>query len=111
MEVKASLKYGRLGVLKTREVADLIRGRNINEAFNILSFSTRKASRILKKLLESAVANAEQKKMIDINNLYIKAILVNQAAYLKRFRPAARGSASSYKRKQSHVDLVLSERQ
>lgn len=110
MEVKASVKYGRLGVQKTREVADLIRGRNVNEAFSILTFSTRKASAIIKKLLESAVANAEQKKVIDVNNLYVKAIIVNQGPFLKRFRPAARGSASAYKRKQSHIDLVLSEK-
>lgn len=110
MEVKASLRYGRLGVIKTREVADLIRGRNVNEAFNILSFNQRKASQFLKKLLESAVANAEQKKVIDVNNLFIKAIQVNQGPALKRYRPTARGSASPYKRKQTHIDLVLSER-
>lgn len=110
MEVKASLKYGRLGALKTREVANLIRGRNVNEAFSILSFSTRKASGFMKKLLESAVANAEQKKMIDVDRLYIKSVCVNQGPHLKRHRPAARGSAAPYKRKQSHIDLVLSER-
>ncbi len=110
MEVKASLKYGRLGVLKTREVADLIRGRNVNDAFNVLTHNQRKASVFIKKLLESAVANAEQKKVIDINNLYVKSIYVNQGPSLKRYRPTAKGSSSPYKRKQSHIDLVLSER-
>ena len=109
MEVKARLRYGRLGVQKTREMANLVRGRNVNEAFNILSVSNRKASGFIKKLLESAVANAKQKQMIDVDNLYVKSICVNQGPSLKRHRPAARGSASVYKRKQSHIDLVLSE--
>ncbi|MGI9549254.1 MAG: 50S ribosomal protein L22 [Bdellovibrionales bacterium] len=110
MEVKACLKYGRIGTLKAREVANLIRGRNVNEAFNILSYSGRKASGFMKKLLESALANAEQKKVIDVNNLYIKSIFVNQGPHLKRFRPSARSTSFPYKRKQSHINLVLSER-
>ncbi len=110
MEVKASLKYARLGVLKTCEVADLVRGRNVNDAFNVLTYTNRKASDVIKKLLESAVANAEQKKVIDTNTLYIKSICVNRGPFLKRHRPRARGSSAPYKRKQSHIHLVLSER-
>lgn len=110
MEIKAKLKYARTGVLKAREMARLINGKNINVALNILSFSQRKVGPLIEKLLKSAVAQAEQKKVIDVDNLYVKSICVNQGPHLKRYRPRAKGSSAPYKRKQSHIDLVLSER-
>ena len=110
MEVKASVKYTRIGTQKARQVADVIRGRNLNEALNFLTFSKKKASMIIKRLLKSAAANAEQKQHIDLDNLYISSIIVNQAPHLKRFRPAARGSAAPFKKKQSHIDLILKEK-
>jgi len=110
MEVKATLKYGKIGQLKACEVANLIRGRNVNEAFDILTYSSKKASRLIKGLLESAIANAEQKKVIDTNNLYVKSICVQQGPHLKRYRPSARSTSFPYKKKQSHIDLVLDER-
>ncbi|MBC6415473.1 MAG: 50S ribosomal protein L22 [Bdellovibrionales bacterium] len=110
MEVKAKLKYARTGVLKARQVARLLSGKDINTAMNILSLNKRKSGFMIEKLLKSAVAQAEQKKVMDIDNLYIKSILVNQGPHLKRYRPRARGSSSVYKRKQSHIEVVLSER-
>ena len=110
MEIKASLKNARTSTLRAREVANLIRGRNVNEVFSILSFSKRKAGALMEKLLKSAVASAEQKKVIDVDSLYVKSICVNQGPALKRFRPRARGSASPLRKKQSHIELVLSER-
>lgn len=110
MEIKARAKYLRTGVQRARMVADLIRGCSVNEALNRLSYSERKAGVLIEKLLKSAVANAEQKKMIDVDNLYVKTIVVNQGPHLKRFRPAARGSAAPRRKKQSHIELVLDER-
>ena len=110
MEIKTRLKYARTGVLKAREVARLIAGKDVNTAINILSFNKRKSAFLIGKLLKSAVSIAEQKRVLDIDRLYIKSICVNQGPHLKRFRPRARGSASSYKRKQSHINLVLDER-
>ncbi len=111
MEIKASAKYVRTGVLKAREAADLVRGRGAHEALAILSASRRKAAAMIEKLLKSAMANAGQKKVIDVDNLYIKSICVNQGPYLKRFRPRARGVSAPLKKKQSHIELVLGERQ
>jgi len=110
MEVKAKLKNARTGVLKAREVARLLAGKNINQALSILTLNKRKAGFMIEKLLKSAVAQAEQKKVMDIDNLYIKSICVNQGSYLKRYRPRARGSSSVYRKKQSHIEVVLSER-
>ncbi|MCH2533584.1 MAG: 50S ribosomal protein L22 [Bdellovibrionales bacterium] len=110
MEVKASLKNTRVGAQKARLVADLVRGKDVNEAIKILTFSKKKTSGIVKKLLESAIANAEQKKVIDIDNLYIKKITVDQGPSLKRIRPRAQGRAFPVMKKLSHLNLVLDER-
>ena len=110
MEIKASAKYLRIGTQKARIVADLIRGCNVNEALNRLAYTPKKAAGLITKLLKSAVANAEQKKVIDVDNLYVKKITVDQGPHLKRFRPAARGSSAPHKKRQSHIDLVLDER-
>ena len=110
MEIKAKLKFARTGALKAREVARLIAGKDVNTALNILSFSKRKPGVLIEKLLKSAVSLAEQKKVIDVDNLYVRSICVNQGPHLKRFRPSAKGSSAPYKRKQSHIELVLDER-
>ena len=109
MEIKAKLRFARTGVLKARETARLISGKNINTALNILSLSRRKSGVLIGKLLKSAVAIAEQKKVIDVDRLYVKSICVNQGPHLGRYRPRAKGAASPYNRKQSHIELVLGE--
>lgn len=110
MEVKASLKYARIGAFKARLVADLVRGQGVNEAIRDLTFSSKKAALMIKKLIESAAANAEQKEVMDVDNLYVKTITVDEGPFMKRFRPRARGSASSIKKKTSHINVVLAER-
>ncbi len=110
MEIKAQLRYARTGVLKARETARLISGKDINSALSILSFGRRKVSVLMERLLKSAVALAEQKKVIDVDQLYVKSIVVNQGPHLRRYRPRAKGASSPYKRKQSHIELVLAER-
>jgi len=110
MEAKAHLKYARIGTQKARIVADSVRGKDVNEAIRILTFMKRKPASVVKKLIESAVANAEQKKSVDLDNLYVKFISVDQGPQLKRLRPRAQGRAFVVRKKQSHINLVLGER-
>ena len=110
MEVKATLNFGRIGCQKARLVADLIRGKDVNEAIRALTFMKQKGAGLVKKLIESAVANAEDKKVIDVDNLYVKTITVDMGPAIKRFRPRAQGRASGIKRKISHINVVLDEK-
>ncbi len=110
MEVKAKLRNVRVGSQKARIVADMIRGKDVSEALKILSFMPQKPALHLKKLLESAVANADQKKVIDVDNLYVKYVTVDMGPSLGRFRPRAQGRATPVKKKSSHFNLVLDER-
>jgi large subunit ribosomal protein L22 len=110
MEVKAKLRNLRVGSQKARIVADMIRGKDVSEALKILSFMPQKPALHLKKLLESAVANADQKKVIDVDNLYVKYVSVDMGPSLGRFRPRAQGRATPVKKKSSHINLVLDER-
>jgi len=110
MEVKATLKYARIGVLKTLPVVNLVRGKSAHRAMQILSVQQRKASRLIHDLIQSGVANAEQKKTIDVDKLYVKSIYVNRGPHRKSFMPRARGSASAILKKTSHISIVLGER-
>ena len=110
MEVRAVLKYTRVGAQRARLMADLIRGKNVNEAVGLLSFSKKKSAWLIKALIQSAVANAENKKVIDVDNLYVKKIYVDQGPHLRRYRPAARGHSAPRKKKQSHIHVVLDEK-
>ncbi len=110
MEVKASLKNAKVGDQKARIVADMVRGKMVNDAIRILTFDNKKPSMMIKKLVESAVANADQKQVIDIDNLYIKEIMVDKGPFLKRYQPRAQGRAFVIKKKSSHISLVLDER-
>jgi large subunit ribosomal protein L22 len=110
MDVRASLKYARIGAQKARLVADLVRGKDVNEAVRSLAFQKLKGAGIMRKLIESAVANAEVKQVIDVDNLYVKTITVDEGPVFKRMRPRAQGRAFGIKKKQSHINLVLGER-
>jgi large subunit ribosomal protein L22 len=110
MEVKASLNFTRVGCQKARLVADIVRGKDVNEAIRSLTFMKQKTAVLVKKLIESAVANAEHKKVIDVDNLYVKHISVDMGPAIKRFRPRAQGRASQIKRKISHINVVLDEK-
>ena len=110
MEVKASLNYARIGAQKARLVADLVRGKDVNEAVKILTFSDQKGARLMKKLIESALANAENKKVIDLDNLFVKSIWVDMGPSIKRFRPRAQGRAFQVRKKMSHINVVLDEK-
>lgn len=110
MEVKASLRYARVGCQKARLVADLVRGKDVNEAVKTLTFLNKKSASMIKKLIESAVANADYKKVMDVDSLYVKSIWVDKGPVLKRFRPRAQGRAFGVQKKMSHINVVLEER-
>jgi large subunit ribosomal protein L22 len=110
MEVKASLNFARIGCQKARLVVDVVRGKDVNEAIRSLTFMKQKGAGLVKKLIESAVANAEDKKVIDVDNLYVKSIWVDMGPSMKRFRPRAQGRAFMVKKKLSHINVVLEEK-
>lgn len=110
MEVKASLNFARIGSQKARLVADIVRGQDVNEAIRTLTFMKQKGAGLIKKLIESAVANAEDRKVIDVDNLYVKSIWVDMGPAIKRFRPRAQGRAFMVKKKMSHINVVLEEK-
>jgi large subunit ribosomal protein L22 len=110
MEVKAGLKFVRVSPRKAQLVADLVRGKGSEEAVNILTFTKKSAAKIIIKLLKSAIANATQKKNIDVDRLFIKKITVDQGPTMKRFQPRALGRATTIRKRTSHINIVLDEK-
>ena len=110
METRAVAKYVRISPRKARLVMDQIRGKRVEEALNMLTFAPQKAARIAKKVVESAVANAEQNANVDIDNLYIKRIYADEGPTLKRFRPRALGRATRIRKRTSHLTVILDEK-
>ncbi len=110
MESKASLKYARVGAQKARLVADLIRGKQVSDALKALTYLNKKSAVMIKKLIESAVANADYKKTMDLDKLFVKTIFVDKGPVLKRFRPRAQGRAYGVRKQTSHINVVLEEK-
>lgn len=109
MSTTATLKYARTSPQKIRLVADQIRGLSVDRALNVLTFSNKKAAAIIKKLLESAIANAEHNDAADIDELKVSSVYVNQGPTLKRLRPRARGRADRIIKRMSHVTVTVAE--
>ena len=109
MEIKAGNRYIRISPRKARYVADVIRGKKVEDALNILAFIPRKASSIISKVVKSAIANAGQDESIDVDTLYIKKIFVDEGPTAKRFRPRAMGRATKIRKRTSHITVVLEE--
>jgi large subunit ribosomal protein L22 len=109
MEVRAYTKHARMSPKKVREVARAIQGMNAVEALNTLKFVPRKSARLLEKTLKSAIANAENNHDLDGDSLTIHRAIIQEGPAFKRFRPAARGSAHPYKKRTSHIEIILSE--
>lgn len=107
MITKVRLNYLRVAPRKVRLVADLVRGKSVFEAQNVLNFTPQRSAPILLKLLRSAMANAKNQFQLDESNLYISKITVDEGPKLKRWRPRARGQAYEIQKKTSHVTLVL----
>lgn len=112
MEAKAKARYIRISPRKARQVTDLIRGKNVSEAANILKFTPNRASLIISKVLKSALANAKQSADLkEEEKLLVTEVFVDQGPTLKRFRPRAMGRASSIRKKTSHITLVVGNRE
>lgn len=109
-EANATLKYARISARKVKIVADLIRGKDVDEALAIVKFTPKASSEIIEKLLKSAIANAENNHEMKAENLYVAEIYANQGPTLKRIRPAAKGSAVRIRKRTSHITIVLKER-
>jgi large subunit ribosomal protein L22 len=89
---------------------DQVRGKTVEEALNMLQYSPKKGAGIIKKLIDSAVANAEQNSKVDVDNLYILRAFADEGPTLKRFRPRAMGRATRIRKRTSHLTVVLDER-
>ncbi|AYD39258.1 50S ribosomal protein L22 [Clostridium fermenticellae] len=110
MEAKAIAKYVRMSSMKVGIVLDLIRNKDVNEAFAILKYTPKTAAEVVNKVLKSAVANAENNLNLDVNKLYVAEAYACQGPTLKRFRPHAQGRAFRIKKRSSHITLVVKER-
>jgi large subunit ribosomal protein L22 len=110
MEVRAVSKYLRVSPYKVRLVADLVRGKKVEEALTLLKFLPKKSGRLINKTLRSALANAENTQTIDVDTLFIKTVLVDEGPKLKRFRPRAMGRATRILKRTSHITMVLAEK-
>jgi large subunit ribosomal protein L22 len=107
MEAKATVKYVRTSPRKMRRTVDLIRGQHVGEAKRILRLSTLGASRDVEKLLDSAIANAEQRPGVIAANLLVSRAWVDEGPTLRRFRPRAYGRATRVRKRTSHVTVVV----
>ena len=109
MEVAAKLKYARLSAQKCRLVCDQIRGVAVDRALDILKFSDKRAAAVVKKVLESAIANAEHNQGADIDELKVKEIYADQAAMLKRMMPRAKGRGCRILKPTCHITIIVSD--
>jgi len=109
MEVQAVLRGARLSAQKARLVADQIRGKAVGEALNILTFSPKKGASIIKKVLESAIANAEHNDGADVDELMVSTIFVDEGLTMKRIRPRAKGRADRILKRTCHVTVKVSD--
>ena len=110
MQAEAKLKYARVSAQKMRLVADQIRGLHVEQALSLLTFSTRKGAGLIKKILESAIANAEHNEGADIDELKVSAVQVNEGPTMKRIRARAKGRANRIVKRTSHISVTVAER-
>ena len=106
----AKLSYARVSVQKACFVLDAIRGKDVQSALALLTYNPRYASSVIKKLLESAIANAENNNGMNAENLYVAACFANKGPTMKRVRPRAQGRAYRILKRMSHITVVLDER-
>lgn len=109
-EVRAVLRNARMSAQKARLVADQVRGKTVGQAMNTLQFSPKKAASLIKKILESAIANAEHNEGLDIDDLSVTRIFVDEAAKLKRFSPRAKGRANQIVKHGCHITVVVANK-
>ena len=109
MEVRAVARFVRISPRKIRLVMDQVRGKRVEEALKILSFAPQRGARILKKLINSAVANASENSGIDVDTLRVMRVYADEGPILKRWRPRARGRATRIRKRTSHLTVILEE--
>jgi large subunit ribosomal protein L22 len=110
MRVRAIAKYIRVSPRKIRLLMREIRGKRVEEALNLLTFAPQRGAPVLRKLINSAVANASQHPDVDVDNLFVKHIFADEGPTLKRFMPRAMGRATRIRRRTSHLTIILDER-
>ncbi|MCP3678119.1 MAG: 50S ribosomal protein L22 [Deltaproteobacteria bacterium] len=110
MEVRAVAKYIRMSPQKARLAVNLVRGTNVEDAITILKLTDKASARAVSKVLQSALANAENTGNMDVDSLYVKKAFVDQGPTLKRMRPRAQGRANVIRKRSSHITIVLDER-
>ena len=110
MEVAAKLRGARISAQKARLVADQIRGKAVEEALDILSFSPKKAATLVKKVLESAIANAEHNEGADVDELKVATIFVDEVMTLKRIKPRAKGRADRIFKRTCHITVKVADK-
>ena len=110
MEALAKHNFARISPQKARLVADLIRGKSVDQALEILTFSNKKAADLVKKVLESAIANAEHNEGADIDDLNVAKIFVDEGPIMKRIMPRAKGRADRILKRSSHITVVVADR-
>jgi large subunit ribosomal protein L22 len=111
MEAKATAMYVRMSPMKIGIVLNLIRGKNVKEAFAILQYTPKDAAEVVNKVLKSAVANAENNLNLDRNNLFVSQAFCGSGPTLKRFTPHAQGRAFRINKRTSHVTVIVNERE
>lgn len=109
MEVTARLRNASLSAQKCRLIADMIRNNSVSTALNVLKFTPKKGAQIMLKILESAIANAENNKGIDIDELKVSTVYVDEAATLKRVLPRAKGRANRISKRNCHITIIVSD--
>ena len=110
METKATLRYARITPRKARRVVDLIRGKKAGDALMALRFMPYRGSLFVEKILKSAMANAEQKKVMNPDDMIVSEAFVDQGPVMKRMEPRSMGRANVIRKRSSHITLVLSEK-
>ena len=111
MEVTARLKGARISAQKARLVADQVRGKGVEDALNLLTFSPKKAAHLIKKVLNSAIANAEHNEGADVDELKVSTIMVDEAVTMKRIMPRAKGRADRISKRSCHITIKVADAQ
>ncbi|MCH9826531.1 MAG: 50S ribosomal protein L22 [Pseudomonadota bacterium] len=109
MQTQAVLRFVRLSPQKARLVADQVRGQKVEQALNLLKFSNKRAADIIRKVLESAIANAENNDGADVDELKVKEIFVDQGPVMKRIQPRAKGRADRILKRTSHITIRVAD--
>ena len=109
METVARAKYIRISAQKVRLVADLIRGKKVEDALNLLMFTPKSSAPVIAKVLKSALANAGQKQGVDVDTLVVKRITVDEGPTMKRFRARAMGRGTRILKRMSHITIIVEE--